>query len=93
VYPGVIDHRTNAYAEFEEQHPGKLVVDEPTFANARRLAAKCGKRASVVVASASSSTCRIARSPATLPNRRLAATRSLGLREHGAIQTLRVHRG
>jgi hypothetical protein len=40
VYPGVIDHRTKAYAEFEEQHPGKLVVDEPTFANARRLAAK-----------------------------------------------------
>jgi hypothetical protein len=39
VYPGPAD-RTKAYGEFEDLHPGKLVVDEPTFANARRLAAK-----------------------------------------------------
>jgi hypothetical protein len=39
VYPGPSD-RTNAFKEFEDLHPGKLVVDEPTFANARRLSAK-----------------------------------------------------
>jgi len=39
VFPGVAD-RTRAFGDFEASRPGKLVVDEPTFATARRLAAK-----------------------------------------------------
>ena len=40
VYPGVVNARTKEYKEFEARHPDKLVVDEPTFASARRLAEK-----------------------------------------------------
>lgn len=40
VYPGVVKPRSGAMDEFASLHPDKLVVDEPTFANARRLADK-----------------------------------------------------
>lgn len=39
VYPGVAD-RTQACSSFWSSHPGRLVVDEPTFASGRRLAQK-----------------------------------------------------
>lgn len=37
VFPGIGDRRS-AFDEFELAHPGKLVVDEPTFAEGRRVA-------------------------------------------------------
>jgi len=40
VYPGISDGRDKAYRAFLEEHIGRLVVDEPTFARARRLAEK-----------------------------------------------------
>lgn len=39
VFPGV-SGRNSAFDKFAEQHPGKLVVDEPTFAEGRRVAHK-----------------------------------------------------
>lgn len=40
VFPGAADGRSATYKQFEAMHPDKLVVDEPTFASARRLADK-----------------------------------------------------
>jgi hypothetical protein len=40
VFPGVADGRSKPFAEFQALHPTKIVVDEPTFASARRLAGK-----------------------------------------------------
>lgn len=40
VFPGVADGRGKAFGEFEDLQLGKLVVDEPTFACALRLAEK-----------------------------------------------------
>lgn len=37
VFPGIGD-RTSAFEEFELAHPGKLVVDEPTFSEGLRVA-------------------------------------------------------
>lgn len=39
VFPGVPD-RPQILRKFAAQHPGKLVVDEPTFASGRRIAQK-----------------------------------------------------
>lgn len=39
VYPGVAD-RSAAFTEFEAKHSDRLVVDEPTFAQGRRVAEK-----------------------------------------------------
>jgi hypothetical protein len=40
VFPGVAESRSKAFGEFEALHPGKLVVDEPTFASALRMVPK-----------------------------------------------------
>ena len=44
VFPGVADRRTaagkDAIEQFEQKHLGRLVVDEPTFAEGRRVAHK-----------------------------------------------------
>lgn len=42
VFPGV-PSRPGEFAAFRAQHPTRLVVDEPTFAAGRRLAAKIGE--------------------------------------------------
>jgi hypothetical protein len=40
VYPGVAEARSKPFADFAALNSDKLVADEPTFANARRLAQK-----------------------------------------------------
>lgn len=40
VYPGIAEARSKPFAEFSALHVDKLVTDEPTFANARRLVQK-----------------------------------------------------
>lgn len=40
IYPGIADGRASEYKAFLAKHASRLVVDEPTFARARKLAEK-----------------------------------------------------
>ncbi len=40
VFPGVANRRKDEFKQFEASFPDRLVVDEPTFATARRLSSK-----------------------------------------------------
>ncbi|MFC6281169.1 PD-(D/E)XK nuclease-like domain-containing protein [Polaromonas aquatica] len=40
IYPGIADGRASEYKAFLTKHASRMVVDEPTFARARRLAEK-----------------------------------------------------